>query len=154
MKKTVLKIAALSLLAAAIVAAPATVRAAEKTNAPAAGEASAKHKNSSDTVPFHGKLAAVDTAAMTIKVGERTFEITSATKITKDGLPATLADGKVGDEVGGAYKRTQGSADKKLIATSVRFGAKSEGEKPEGTTATKKKTAGQHTGSSTNSAAR
>jgi len=141
MKTNILKITALSLLAAALVAAPAAVRAAEKTNAPAAGESPAKHKNSSETVPFHGKLAAVDTKAMTIKVGERTFEITSTTKLTKDGVPATLADAKVGEEVGGAYKRTAGGADKKLIATSVRFGAKSEGEKPEGAGVKKKKSA-------------
>lgn len=146
MKIIILKITAVSLFAAALLAAPATGRAAEKTNAPAAGEATAKHKNSSDVVPFHGKLAAVDTAAMTIKVGERTFEITSATKITKDGLPATLADGKVGDQVGGAYKRPAASTDKKLIATSIRFGAKAESEKP---TAKKKKKQGEDGESST-----
>jgi cytoskeletal protein RodZ len=78
--------------------------------------------NKSGVLPFHGKLKAVDTAAMTISVGTRTFSITSETIIIKDGKPATLADGVVGDETGGAYKKTD---DGKLVVTKLRFGAKS-----------------------------
>ena len=127
MKTNIVKITAVSLFAAAIMAAPATLRAAESTNAPASEESGSKHKkNSSDIVPFHGKVTAVDKAAMTITVGQRTFNITSTTKITKDGLPATLADATVGEEVGGAYKRA--SSKEKLDATSLRIGAKVQGE--------------------------
>jgi hypothetical protein len=141
MKRTILKITALSLFAAAIAAAPAVTRAQDATNAPAASDqpAPVKHKKH-DLVPFHGKLSAIDTNAMTLTVGERTFEVTSDTKITKDGQPAVLADGVVGEMAGGAYKK---GADGKLSATSVHFGAKSAGEK--------KKANPDGTGSSTNS---
>jgi hypothetical protein len=142
MKRTILKITALSLFAAAIAAAPAVTRAQDATNAPAASDqpAPVKHKKH-DTMPFHGKLSAIDTNSMTLTVGERTFEITSETKITKDGQPAILADGVVGEMAGGAYKK---GADGKLSATSIHFGAKSAGEK--------KKANPDSTGSTTNSA--
>jgi hypothetical protein len=131
MKKTILNLTALSLFAAAMVAAPVTAPAQDAaTNAPAAAAdqtAPAKHKSKKhETVPFNGKISAIDTKAMTLTVGKRTFEITSETKITKDTLPATLAEGVVGEPVGGAYKK---GADGKLTATSIHFGSKSEGEK-------------------------
>jgi len=154
MKKNVLKITALSLFAAAIVAAPATVHAADSTNAPAASgqEAPVKHKKrQAETLPFNGKLAAMDKDAMTITVGERKFEITSETKISKDGLPATLGDAVVGEMIGGAYKK---NADGKLTATSVHIGLKSDGAKSEGATKKKKKAAAESTETSTNSAAK
>jgi hypothetical protein len=143
MKKHILTITALSLFAAAIVAMPVSAQAQDttSTNAPAAP---AKHKKH-DTVPFHGKLSAIDTKAMTLTVGERTFEITSDTKITKDGKPATLADGVVSETVGGAYKK---DAAGKLIATSVHFGGKADGEKKH------KKNSDEDAGSSTNSVAK
>jgi hypothetical protein len=137
MKKTVLTITALSLFAAAIVAMPLSAKAqdAASTNAPA------KHKKHDHSV-FNGKLSAIDTKAMTLTVGERTFDITSDTKITKDGKSATLADGVVGETVGGAYKK---GADGKLMATSIHFGAKADGEKKH------KKKPDAELGSSTNS---
>jgi hypothetical protein len=149
MKTTILKISLLNLLAAAIIALPAVTRAQDATtpNAPAApeqkSEAPAKHKKH-DTMPFHGKISAVDDKAMTLKVGERTFEITKDTKITKDGKPATLADGVVGETVGGAYKK---DAEGKLIATSIHFGGKADSEKKH------KKKSDSETGISTNSVA-
>ena len=146
-----LKITALGFFAAAMVAASVTAPAAESTNAPApAGqESSAKHKkNEHAAVPFHGKLTAIDTNAMTFTVGERTFAITSETKITKDNLPATLADGVVGEMVGGAYRK---NADGKFSATSLHFGLKSDGAKPEGK---KKKKAAEAADSATNSVAK
>lgn len=123
MKTTILKITALSLFAAAIVAAPAVVRAQNSTNALGMSEAPVKH-GKRELTPFHGKLSAIDTNAMTLTVGTRTFEITSETKITKDGQPAVLADGMVGEMAGGAYKK---GADGKLEATTVSFGAKATG---------------------------
>jgi negative regulator of sigma E activity len=146
MKKIILKITALSLFAAAVVAAPTPIRAQDgATNAPAAASdqpAPAKHKKH-DHAAFNGKLTAVDTNAMTLTVGTRTFEITSETKITKDTLPATLEDGVVGETAAGTYKK---SADGKLTATSIRFGANADGEKKK-----KKKMNPESTGSSTNS---
>jgi hypothetical protein len=162
MKKMILKIAALSLLAIALAAWPTTVWAqtsvstnvpvvnpppstpavlepapVENTNAPVK-----KHKKHDHSV-FNGKLSAIDTNAMTLTVGERTFEITSETKITKDTLPATLADGVVGETIGGAFKKGK---DGKLTATSISFNGKSEGEKKK-----KKKTHSDSTSSTTNS---
>ncbi|HEY1490062.1 MAG TPA: hypothetical protein VGF90_03400 [Verrucomicrobiae bacterium] len=140
MIKSVLTITTLSLFAAAIVAMPVSAKAQEATatNAPAAP---AKHKKHDHSV-FNGKLSAIDTKAMTLTVGERTFDITSDTKITKEGKPATLADGVVGETVGGAYKK---GADGKLSATSIHFGAKAEGEKKH------KKKSDAEPGSNTNS---
>ena len=65
----------------------------------------------------------MDKIAKTIKVGESLYQITSATKITKDGKPATLEDGVVGDPVSGFVKPTE---DGKMTATTVHFGAKAE----------------------------
>jgi hypothetical protein len=142
MKKHILTITALSLFAAATVALPVSAQAQDttSTNVPAAP---VKHKKHDHSV-FNGKLSAIDAKAMTLTVGERTFEITSETKITKDGKPATLADGLVGETVGGAYKKTDG----KLIATSVHFGGKADGEKKH------KKKSDEDAGSSTNSVAK
>jgi hypothetical protein len=122
MKKNLLKITALTLFAAAITGAPVWSHAAD-TNAPLppAGQTPPpKHKHRESFV-FHGKASGVDTSAMTLTVGERTFGITSETKITKNGQPATLGDIAVGDMVGGAYKKT---AEDKLVATTVNVGRK------------------------------
>jgi hypothetical protein len=147
-----LKIIALSLFAAAMVATPATVRAQDAaTNAPALMDQTStqitnapvkKHKKH-DRTTFSGKLTAVDTNAMTLTVGERTFEITSETIITKAGEPATLSDGATGETANVAFKK---STDGKLTATSIHFGAKAEGEKKK-----KKKANPDDTSSSTNS---
>ena len=72
-------------------------------------------------IPFRGKIASVDKQAKTIKVGERTFQVTSDTRIMKAGKPATLDDATVGEEVGGAYRE---GADKKLNVVSLRIGAR------------------------------
>ena len=127
MKNRMLKLTVLGLFTA-VLAATANVRAQDAaTNAPAANDqpAPVKHRKHDHSV-FNGKLTAVDKSAMTLTVGERTFAVTSDTKITKDGKPATLADGVVGETVGGAYKK---SADGKLTATTVHFGAKAEKKK-------------------------
>ena len=54
---------------------------------------------------------------------EVNYQITSETKISKDGKPATLDDGVVGEPVSGYAKPTN---DGKMAATTVRFGAKPE----------------------------
>jgi hypothetical protein len=146
--KSILRLGTFGLLAFAIVATPELSRAADSdtnavptvrhrkkmadTNAPviapvkktaaADGAAAAKAgHNKSGVLPFHGKLKEANVAGKTISVGVRTFVINSDTIITKDGKTATLADGVVGDEVGGAYKKTE---DGKLVITKLRFGAK------------------------------
>ena len=72
---------------------------------------------------FRGTVSAIDVKAMTLTVETRTFAVTSDTKIIKDGKSATLADGVVGEQVSGAYKKTD---DGKLNAISIHFGAKVE----------------------------
>ena len=126
MTRKIAKITTLSLFAAALVAMPVLSR-AQDSNALASPDqtAPAKPKKHSNP-PFHGKLSAVDTNAMTLTVEKRTFNITPDTKITKDGQPAVLADGVVGQPVSGSYKKTD---DGKLNAVTVHFGVKS-GEKP------------------------
>jgi hypothetical protein len=69
-------------------------------------------------LPMHGKVAAVDAAAGTITIGQMTINITSETKIHKDGKPATIADITVGEKVAGAYKKDESG---KLNATVIRI---------------------------------
>ena len=125
MTKKIAKITTLSLFAAALVAMPVLSR-AQDNNAPASPNqtAPAKPKKHSNP-PFHGKLSAVDTNAKTLTVSTLTLQVTPDTKITKDGQPATLSDGVVGQPVSGSYKKTD---DGKLNAVTVHFGVKS-GEK-------------------------
>ncbi|HMP82414.1 MAG TPA: DUF5666 domain-containing protein [Verrucomicrobiota bacterium] len=120
MKKNILRLTVLALLAALVVVVPARSFGEDK---PADSTESAKPKR--DTFPFRGKVGAVDKEAKTFTVGERTFQVTADTKIMKAGKAATLDDAVVGEEVGGAAKKTE---DGKLIATSVRFGPKPTGE--------------------------
>ena len=72
-------------------------------------------------LPFRGKIASVDKQAKSLKVGERTFHVTTESKLMKAGKAATLDDATVGEEVGGSYRE---SADKKLEIVSLRIGAK------------------------------
>lgn len=83
-------------------------------------------KKAPKSLPFRGKIAAVDKVANTIKVGERTFHVTSTTKMAKAGKPAILDDATVGEEVGGAYREADGG---KLELVSLRIGAKPKEEK-------------------------
>ena len=71
------------------------------------------------SLPFRGKVGAVDKTAKTVKVGERTFQITSDTRIVKAGKPATVDDVSEGEEVGGAYREGDGG---KLNLVSLRVG--------------------------------
>jgi hypothetical protein len=119
MTNNISKITILSLFTAALVAMPGLSR-AEGTNAPASPDQTAQATRKNNP-PFHGNLKAVDTTAKTITVGTLTLQITSDTKVTKDGKPATLSDAVVGEPVGGSYTKT---ADGKLNAVTVHFGVK------------------------------
>ena len=121
MRKSILKLGLLSWLTLAVVVPQGRVMAQDNQNEkPASGQTEAKEKKSG-TLPFHGKLKAVDRSAKTIEVGELTLQITPDTKITRAGKPAALEDVTVGEEVGGAYKKNE---DGKLNVTKVRFGPK------------------------------
>jgi hypothetical protein len=121
MKNSLLRFSLLGLLAVAMAGTPIALRA---QNAPAA----APKKAAPRTQSVHGKLKAVDNTAKTLSVGQQTIQITSETKITKANKPATLTDGVVGEDVVVSYKKT---ADGKLDATTVRFGAKPAAAAPE-----------------------
>ena len=134
MKTTILSMIALSLLGLP----PATSRADTTNKAPQIQKTVVEHKTDVErkTVaatnavvkkpvagPFHGRLAAIDKSAKTITVGKRTFQITSETKLAKDGKPATFDAGVAGEECSGYVKPADGG---KWVATSVTFGAKPE----------------------------
>jgi hypothetical protein len=117
--KRLLSYSVLGLLAAAMVALPAQVL-AQSTNSPAPKQ---RHP------PIHGKLAAVDLTAKTLKVAETTYEVTATTRIMKSGKPATLEDGVVGEEVTISWQDQEG----KKVATRVYFGARPEKKAPAST---------------------
>lgn len=127
MKRTILKLSALGLLATAIVVAPVQGFAQEQKKDAAAEkqDAASGKKKKGEGLPYRGKVSAIDKSAKTVAVGERKFHINSETRITKGGKPATLDDGVVGDEASFYYKKGD---DGKLIALSVRFGPRPEGE--------------------------
>jgi hypothetical protein len=125
MKNQITKIALLGLVTAALIAVPSVTRAQDSTNAPAAS-AHAHHP------PIKGKVAAVDTAAMTIKVGETTIVVTSETKITKDAKPATLSDIAVGDTIVATGKKDDSG---KFTATKIADGKIMKKKKADDTTA-------------------
>jgi hypothetical protein len=113
------KISLMTLVTAALLGLPAVVSAQTNTST---NSTIAKSK----PLPFIGRLGSVDKTAMTFTLDEktkpgRTFEVTSETRIMKEGKPATLADGVVGYPVRGSYTKT---ADGKLEAHTVSFGAK------------------------------
>ena len=128
MKNHISKITVLSLFAAALLVMPVFARAQEanSTNTPSSSDKTMSAKPAKHgIIPFHGKLSAMDTSAMTFTVGNRTFAVTADTKIFNNGEAATLSDGKVGEPVRGTYKKTDAG---KLEALTVHFGAKTEGK--------------------------
>ncbi len=127
MKKSI----ALVLLTATILCIGAVGKAAESAQDKSthASKSESKHKQ----MPFRGKVTGVDKTLKTItlegKEKSRTFQITSATKITKDGKPAVMDDVVVGRSVVGMAKET---AEGKWEVVTLNVGAppgKSKGEK-------------------------
>jgi hypothetical protein len=114
------KLLVLCLITALTALSNITVTGADSKPAPAEKKAS-KH------IPFHGKADAVDKNAKTIKVGERTFHVTSDTKITKAGKPAHFEEATVGEDVAGAYHEGEGGT---LELMSLRIGPKPAKEDP------------------------
>jgi hypothetical protein len=137
MKRTILKIAVCALLvtpvlsraqdtnsmaAPALLPPPPPIVAAPAAEMPAETNAPAKPKKPRTSLVAKGKVLDVDTNAMTLTVGKRTYEITSETRITKGGKPAILSDIAVDDKVGIAYKK----ADGKFNALTINDGKKTE----------------------------
>lgn len=119
----------MSLLAAAIAVAPGQAFGQEtkkEAKGPKAGVEKAEKAGKSRALPLGGKISAVDKTAKTITVRERIFQITSETRISKAGKPATFDDAVVGEEVGISYVKAD---DGKLTAQSVRIGPRPEGDK-------------------------
>ena len=137
MKKSIVRVVMFGLVAAAIAIAPTQGFAQEKKKKDSSEnkEEPKGEKKKSGGTPFRGKVDAVDKKAKTVKVGERTFQVTADTRITKAGKPATLDDATVGEEVGGSYKEVDG----KNVLNSIRFGPRPEGEAKGGEKKDKKK---------------
>jgi hypothetical protein len=121
MKTNIAKLIAAGAFAIALALSPALTSAQEKADKPAEKKAGAA---AGRAIPFHGKIDAVDKNAKTIKVGERVFQVTSETRITKGDKPATLDDAAVGELVGGAYIKAD---DGTLKLRTLRIGPKPEG---------------------------
>ncbi len=119
MKQKLGTITLMTLITAALLGLPAVV--SGQTNAP-----EVSHGAKSKPLPFAGRIGSVDKVAMTFTLDEktkpgRTFAVTSETRFMKDGKPATLNDGTVGEFVRGTYLKT---ADGKMEAHTISFGAK------------------------------
>ena len=115
MKKLIL------ILTVATLAATCTLPLVAADNKPAEKKEVPAKEVGARSLPYSGKIITVDKATKTIKVRERTFHVTSDTKINKAGKPATLDDATVGEEVGISYRE---DADKKLNLVSLRIGTK------------------------------
>ncbi len=81
-------------------------------------------------IPFHGKIAVVDSSgkkfALAIKTGTgRVLMVTDKTMLTKGGSPATFADITKDEEVRGSYLK---KADGSLEARTVKLGPPSVAE--------------------------
>ncbi len=113
-------IALYAIIGTALIAAPAAVHAQNNSAQTPSGE-TVTPKPKKHSLPFHGKVAAVDTAARTVTVGTLVINVTAHTKITKDGHPATLADIAVGEKISGSYIKDEAG---KLHAMVIHMGEK------------------------------
>ena len=78
---------------------------------------------------LHGTVSAIDKTAKTITLEDteknRTFQVTSATRIHKDGKPATLDEVAVGESARATYREKEG----KLELNTLRVGKTGKQEK-------------------------
>lgn len=115
MNKSSAKIALLSLVVALLVP---TLGHAQDTNAARGTTNSLPNLTpASRPLPLHGTVAAVNTAAMTLTVGDSVLAATSKTRIVKANKAATLSDIKVGDVVNVSYLKVN---DGTLRAITIR----------------------------------
>lgn len=121
MKKQALKIALFGLVAAALAFTPASSRAEEKAKPAEKSSTTEAPPTKPKRSTYSGKVASVDAAGMSFTVGKNTVVVSSETKITKHGKPATFSDIAVGETVGGSGKKDESG---KLNASTVRIGEK------------------------------
>lgn len=124
MKSTLLILALAIATASPILAADTQPASPPTADAPVAKPKPKSEAGKPSSVPFSGKIAAVDHTAQTITLSgksQRVVKVTTKTKITRDGQPASFADAKVGEPVGGSAKKTEQG---QLEAISLRLGAK------------------------------
>ncbi|MGV3757630.1 MAG: hypothetical protein ACO1QS_19800 [Verrucomicrobiota bacterium] len=100
-----------ALIAGALFIAAPFQATAQEGKPKAEGKEKAKdEKAKRDTYPYQGKVKSADKTAMTVtfegKEKERVVSVTSETKITKQGKPATFGDIAAGDWVTGQVKKT------------------------------------------------
>ena len=110
-------------LAAAVMftATPASAKKPDATDPAAATKPTEKPKK--DTYPFHGEVVSVTPALLTIKGGkgkeDHKYTITPDTKIVNGDKPATIADIKAGENVGGTLKRAEGTGNPTALKINV-----------------------------------
>ena len=130
MKRNIVKIALLGLVAAALTIVPTISRAQDATNTPAA----TPHKKHNGIIPFQGKISAIDATAQTVTVGKWTLNVTSTTKISNVSTKATVGFSEltVGEAVTGSYKK--GTDGTTLNAYSIHVGGQDKHKKKKPTT--------------------
>jgi len=82
-------------------------------------------------LPFRGKISAVDTKAQTVSLAgkkTRTFQITTATRISKDGKTIPLEEVLTGESVGG-YAMNNGESLPQVVTLNIRKPANTEKER-------------------------
>ncbi len=89
----------------------------------------------------------MDDTNKTITVGKKTYQVTSETRIFTNGAPAIMADGVLGGDVHGTYKKSSG----KLDALTVHFGSVTDAPAPAKSSKKKTKKSATETGSPANS---
>jgi hypothetical protein len=131
MQKTISQLLAAALVTALAAEFSPWAYAAEQppASAPPAKEGKATKGKIGKPLVFSGKIAAIDKIEKTItlagKAKNRVFYLTSQTRITKAGKPATFDDAVVGEVVGG-QARVKPDGKNELI--SLRIGPKPEGK--------------------------
>lgn len=83
----------------------------------------AKKAGKNAYLPFRGEVKAVDQAAKTFQVGERTFNVTGDTKIFKAKQPATFEEVKVGEYVTGSLLNVEGKLNVRTLNVGRPVGA-------------------------------
>ena len=84
-------------------------------------------------MPFNGKIRSVDKTAKTITLDREksnVLQITSQTKLVKDGKPAVFDDITVGEVVGGVAHEKDGKLEVSSLRVGPKPGAAAEGKQP------------------------
>ncbi len=100
---------------------PTSAADAKPAAAPGEKKADPKKQSKPQKLPFKGEVKAANQQAKTFTIGERTFHLTSQTRIQKAGAPATFQEVKVGEKVTGSYTT---SPEGRLEAGSIYVGPK------------------------------